>query len=808
MAKGRFLEFQLHSKELITANEKVFVFWVHGSQKLINIHVTTIEPRMSSADRDHQTATTTMSECGENPALWLRGLVADLLIDTEESDKGGEKLLRICFVECEERREFMCFLVSCNGGMEWHRTTLNETEKKILECLPPLEDFDEIIESSWGGKEVEMDSVVVEHNEAVELLQKIVSSRNILRSETKGDEMEGKSNGGTTEKAVEEEENPSGEEILRANTGEECCDFRINTVVSVHDEREAAISLGSDQSISARSDFTEEEIKWLLRNWNFDQNPNNVSDRTAREREHLSRLGNFDSNDADDGNRPSFLNKMEEWLSFLWDYFLNGCDKVGWGQYILGRPPKKPGGTCFRNFPVSIWETHIFLFLMITSTVRAAESEHCLWPESMLSVGVRGLFLLLLAVGLVPSRKFFAKLTAGIALVCKFIDAVEAFMDRHEIDRINSSTVHSVLFDSLCRDAPLTAEGDPEERVEKFFAEIDKDILSLSSKFSYNREEIVRVYLRVKFEQHKSQDRRRKGVELSREDRVRLQYSTARIAEEVFSDFEISVRDAKSDSDAMAVSNGENSENRETDEMEEQKIETQGEGQVEQGEIQMQARGGALECARSKKEDDCTVTTAAESLGDLNGCGSVCEEKCLFAVTKGTLFEGIEGPTRRVLSCEFGCGNESCVDAEESLKERNRRLLAKERERLSQRKAKTPKQKSKHENFDEVSQTTELKKPSTAKNRVSEGTITRVEHAPRQRKISSVDRRWEHGLLSRMRNKIRIKVEKSVKPTVKRVKWWRTRYVPKVCAYDIRAYSSSAYRFAAFKSNRRYKPGD
>ena len=69
-------------------------------------------------------------------------------------------------------------------------------------------------------------------------------------------------------------------------------------------------------------------------NWNFDRNPNNVSDRTAREREYLSRLWNFDSNDGGKANSQSHLSKREEWLTLIWNYFLNGRDKVGWGQYI------------------------------------------------------------------------------------------------------------------------------------------------------------------------------------------------------------------------------------------------------------------------------------------------------------------------------------------------------------------------------------------------------------------------------------------------------------------------------------------
>ena len=83
---------------------------------------------------------------------------------------------------------------------------------------------------------------------------------------------------------------------------------------------------------------------------------------------------------------------------------------------------------------------------------------------------------LILVLGLISSRKkifqFSAKLMAGIVLVHTFINAVEAFVDCFEVDRKNSGTVHSVLFNCLCRDAPLTAEGDPEERVARFFAKL------------------------------------------------------------------------------------------------------------------------------------------------------------------------------------------------------------------------------------------------------------------------------------------------------------------------------------------------
>ena len=216
----------------------------------------------------------------------------------------------------------------------------------------------------------------------------------------------------------------------------------------------------------------------------------------------------------------------------------------------------------------------------------------------------------------------------------------------------------------------------------------------------------------------------------------------------------------------------------------------------------------AHERVHAKKDDDVTVTTAAKSLGDPNACESVCEEKYFTAVVNGILFKGSVGPSHSVKSCELDGGNDICFGAEETLKERNKRLLANERERLKQRKVKIPKQKGKYGNCEGNSQSIKVKTSPVVDIRDNERTITRAQQVTEQREISSVDRRWEIELVSRMRDKIRTKVEKRGKTTVKRVVWRRIRYFPKVFTYAIRMFSSSAFRFAAFKSNRSYIPGD
>ena len=161
-----------------------------------------------------------------------------------------------------------------------------------------------------------------------------------------------------------------------------------------------------------------------------------------------------------------------------------------------------------------------------------------------------------------------------------------------------------------------------------------------------------------------------------------------------------------------------------------------------------------------------------------------------------------------VNSCEPDSGNDIGSGAEETLKERNRRLLAKERERLKQRKPKIQKQRGKYKSCEDISKSIKVKSTAVIENHVNEGTMTRDENYSEQKEISRVDRRWELELISRMRDKIRTKVEKSGKSIVNRVVWKRIRYFTKVFAYAIRIFSSSASRMANMRSNRRFKPGD
>ena len=125
------------------------------------------------------------------------------------------------------------------------------------------------------------------------------------------------------------------------------------------------------------------------------------------------------------------------------------------------------------------------------------------------------------------------------------------------------------------------------------------------------------------------------------------------------------------------------------------KVEAQEEEEAEHEEIVTQEEDGAHECVHDKKEDDFSVTTAAESLGDLNACESIYEGKDYSVMINGTLFTGMKSSTVSSHHNDMVSGNENDIGAEETLKERNRRLLCKEREFLRQRKVKTAEKRGK-----------------------------------------------------------------------------------------------------------------
>ena len=210
---------------------------------------------------------------------------------------------------------------------------------------------------------------------------------------------------------------------------------------------------------------------------------------------------------------------------------------------------------------------------------------------------------------------------------------------------------------------------------------------------------------------------------------------------------------------------------------------------------------------QQRKTDNVTVTTAVESLEDQIDYESNCEGKELSVRVNGILFRGIKSSTDSSHPCEMDGCNEILIGEEETLKERNRRLLRKERESVRQRKVRTSKRRDKCASCTHISQETEENNTASVED-PEDGKINgTVENISRQKETARVDRRWELELLSRMKEKLLNKTEKTTKSIVKRVVWG-SNHIPKILLYIIRSYSSSAFRFAALKSNRSYKPGD
>ena len=215
-------------------------------------------------------------------------------------------------------------------------------------------------------------------------------------------------------------------------------------------------------------------------------------------------------------------------------------------------------------------------------------------------------------------------------------------MDRFEIDKTNSGNVNLVLFNCLRRDAPLTTEGNPKERVEKLFSRIDKDILELCSKFSCTREDIVREYLKSLFDRHQALDRQRKGKPLSRDDRVRLHYSPVKTAEVLTSNFTARTQNAKTVPNLTVVANDEKKDvvvelkkvGDDSEAMADPKEENSFE-KLECEEVLAQEEEDATanvspQFLDEKKEDDATQTTAAETAHDQSVCMSVSKCKDIF----------------------------------------------------------------------------------------------------------------------------------------------------------------------------------
>ena len=217
-----------------------------------------------------------------------------------------------------------------------------------------------------------------------------------------------------------------------------------------------------------------------------------------------------------------------------------------------------------------------------------------------------------------------------------------------------------------------------------------------------------------------------------------------------------------------------------------------------------------------KKEEEGTVTTFADSLDETFSLEpSTCRE--FSVVVNGTLYTGAESATNSSFCGDDSISSEDSDFEGETMKDRNRRLLTQERKSQSLKRVRRSKQSGKHAKHspslmvikeeangsDEEDCKSEAEISSAVNLSNQEETIEDV----RSREIVSMLKKrtvkCRHG--TRVRSRIKTKKNRSL---VKLTSVVGRSFLPVVFSKIIRLYSCSAFRYAMFRSNRRYKPGD
>ena len=238
------------------------------------------------------------------------------------------------------------------------------------------------------------------------------------------------------------------------------------------------------------------------------------------------------------------------------------------------------------------------------------------------------------------------------------------------------------------------------------------------------------------------------------------------------------------------------------------------------------------------KKEDRTTTTAAESFEKCSLNSSTVEFKIWSSLDKsqfsfdasanecnscstpdnGIFYFGSQKPKEIYIRESENRVRDETTSQGETIKERNRRLLAKDREaRLHLKTKNKSKQLIKHSkqvnNLQSINEEIVINKDVA----MNKGSIKRVEKNAEQKELASVDRRWEVEMAERRKQKLfkgalgirsqsqnKVKTLKSHEKRIKFEDWNLMMTHAKI----ILAYSSSAFRYAMFQSNRRFKPGD
>ena len=246
--------------------------------------------------------------------------------------------------------------------------------------------------------------------------------------------------------------------------------------------------------------WTETEAKWYDDHWSYDENAPCGAEGGSHSHVWDGGLGNGEASKMPTRALPRrWTLKEEEWYADHWSYDGSTRDKVRSGEYVLVRPPKKPGGT------VRICLFLLSIFMAIDSAESKGEGDDMqwslkLWLRRMVG-GMMTFLLCTMILGVIASRKKLYRLWEDVLItnqvVVPLMRAIEAFKARHNIDREEDRNMaHFVLWERFVGDFHELNDEDPKKRVESFFSKIDKDISNAITDASCEHKEAVKVCIR------------------------------------------------------------------------------------------------------------------------------------------------------------------------------------------------------------------------------------------------------------------------------------------------------------------------
>jgi len=192
-------------------------------------------------------------------------------------------------------------------------------------------------------------------------------------------------------------------------------------------------------------------------------------DLTEKEEKWYSSVWNYDGSEPEEGSMSSdgvpILERLPEmlWIS---------QDKTISGEYILGKPPKKPGGLFIFD---ESWKTHLSAVMALTLVEFAAGSNsEGDWQSKTEPTSNKWRKILLWAVTVLVA---FLYLLYRLGLQCEheeqFKHAVDVLIRRLKIDPRHKSSLSSVLWQRYNNDIRLWVENEDRRRIARYFEGVE-----------------------------------------------------------------------------------------------------------------------------------------------------------------------------------------------------------------------------------------------------------------------------------------------------------------------------------------------